>query len=280
MKRGTESHPKTLRLANLLNVELAAAIGILHLLWAHASDYAPRGDIGRWTDLEIALSVRRGVPVTEESAADLVRALLAAGWLDECPEHRLLIHDWPEHCEAYVHNRLARGRHRFADGSTPRLGRLPKLEQDTILEDYLEEEGINPGEQQGLPLSDAAKPAKPGVKPSILREWFEAFWVAYPRKRDKRRAQEFWVKKVKPDAALYRQIMDAVAAQSDGCQLAVAHPDDLTYIPYPATWLNGRRWEDALEPKSSAATQPPDQEGILLSREVTDEDIHAALGTD
>ena len=54
MKRGTPDHPKTLRLARLLGIPQAAAVGILEMLWHFTGKYAVQGDIGRFQDGEIA----------------------------------------------------------------------------------------------------------------------------------------------------------------------------------------------------------------------------------
>lgn len=72
---------------------------------------------------------------------------------------------------------------------------------------------------------------------------FARFWEAYPRKRDKPRALKTW-QKIKPDAELTESMLTAIDSwkltadwQRDGGQ----------YIPYPASWLKGRCWEDELQ---------------------------------
>lgn len=73
---------------------------------------------------------------------------------------------------------------------------------------------------------------------------FAVFWQAYPRRRGKADALKAW-KALKPDAALVEQILAAVA-------FARESPDwrreGGQFIPYPATWLRRRGWEDELEP--------------------------------
>ena len=102
MKRGTSSHPKTLALARALDVDVAQAMGILEMLCNHfAPAYCPQGDIGKWSDLEIAEGLQTTLP-----AERLVPALVRARWLDEHPKHRLVIHDWAVHSDRGVKNRL------------------------------------------------------------------------------------------------------------------------------------------------------------------------------
>lgn len=69
---------------------------------------------------------------------------------------------------------------------------------------------------------------------------FEAFWTAYPKKTHRQDAERAW-QKLAPDDALARQIVAAVRVHAE-------HPAwrDTKYVPNPATYLNGRRWDDEL----------------------------------
>lgn len=71
---------------------------------------------------------------------------------------------------------------------------------------------------------------------------FETFWKLYPRKADKVSAQKAW-KKLNPDAELIAKIVEAVENAKKSEQWK---QDGGKYIPYPATYLNHRRWEDAV----------------------------------
>ncbi len=75
---------------------------------------------------------------------------------------------------------------------------------------------------------------------SVLNCAFTAFWQAYPKKVAKSDAEKAWIK-IAPDAELQACIFAAIAS-------AKASPewqkDKGQFIPHPATWLNGRRWED------------------------------------
>lgn len=117
-------------LMDALNISKREAVGILELLWHFAAEYAPHGDIGRF-------SIRR-----IEAACDwesrkpgrLVLALLKSRWLDLIQDgkriesendhlsfchlfevvatasshHLLVVHDWHDHCEDSVHKRVKR----------------------------------------------------------------------------------------------------------------------------------------------------------------------------
>jgi hypothetical protein len=94
-------HPKTLDLAARLNVELPTAIGMLELLWAFTGKKSPQGNIGKFPDGAIARSCYwMGDPQV------FLDGLVAAGFVDEHPVHRLCIHDWADHCPRWVHAKL------------------------------------------------------------------------------------------------------------------------------------------------------------------------------
>ncbi len=71
---------------------------------------------------------------------------------------------------------------------------------------------------------------------------FTAFWGAYPNKKAKQAAWKAW-QKIKPTTELFERIMAAVDNAKKSEDWA---RDNGRYIPYPATWLNGGRWDDEL----------------------------------
>ena len=102
MKRGTPSHPKMKRLATAMDISLGYAVGIVEGLFHFTAEMAPQGNVGKWSDDEIA----DGLGCSDIDGDALVAGLLAAGWLDEDPEHRLLVHDWSEHADRGVRMRV------------------------------------------------------------------------------------------------------------------------------------------------------------------------------
>lgn len=71
-------------------------------------------------------------------------------------------------------------------------------------------------------------------------ENFSLFWNAYPKKKSKADAEKAF-KKLKPDKQLLDTMLDALEEQKRSQDWK---RDNGQFIPYPATWLNGRRWED------------------------------------
>lgn len=72
---------------------------------------------------------------------------------------------------------------------------------------------------------------------------FEFFWSAYPRKVAKEKALKSWTALgiKRPPVA---DLVAAVERQKSSTQWET---DGGKFIPYPATWLNGHRWDDELE---------------------------------
>jgi len=124
--------------------------------------------------------------------------------------------------------------------SCPAYAEASKLEKKGI--------GENRGSLFDIPVTtspgEAAPPAakltrKPKPTPDAC-PLFLRFWHAYPRKVDKSKAVKAFTN-CKPNDALLETILAAVAWQS---QSKKWQDHDGDFIPYPASWLNGRRWED------------------------------------
>ena len=90
---------------------------------------------------------------------------------------------------------------------------------------------------------------------------FAAFWSAYPRKDSKAKAKASW-DKLKPDKELVSQIMAALEQHKRSDQWT---RDGGQYIPYPATWLNQRRWED--EGITQTQPEPPKKRVCKMERD-------------
>jgi hypothetical protein len=108
MKRGTPDHWKMKDLARRLNVPVLYALpwanGIMERIWHYAEKYCVQGDIGKVPNEEIAEVCCWPI----KRANELVDALVSAKWLDISKKHRLLIHDWEDHCTDAVKKTLNR----------------------------------------------------------------------------------------------------------------------------------------------------------------------------
>ncbi len=82
-------------------------------------------------------------------------------------------------------------------------------------------------------------------------ELFSKFWKAYPKKRDKAKAQRAFLK-IKDIEKVFPIMMQALEKQKASADW---QKDSGQFIPYPTTWLNGERWEDV----EQVDIQPPAQ---------------------
>ena len=74
-------------------------------------------------------------------------------------------------------------------------------------------------------------------------EEFDKFWASYPKKVAKADARKAWLqtKDVRPDIA---KLLCAITA---ACKTEQWMKSGGSFIPYPATWLRGERWDDIHE---------------------------------
>jgi hypothetical protein len=69
---------------------------------------------------------------------------------------------------------------------------------------------------------------------------FDEFWVSYPNKKAKKKAEQSW-SKLKMTEELFKVIMSGLEKAKSSPQWK---KDDGQFIPHPTTWLNQERWND------------------------------------
>ena len=89
---------------------------------------------------------------------------------------------------------------------------------------------------------------------------FDRFWIPYPRHVAKQDAVKAWTQ-LRPGVELVDVMLAALAWQ---CRQPGWIKDGGIYVPYPATWLRGRRWED--EPFDPITAPTEADERRLLAR--------------
>lgn len=126
-------------------------------------------------------------------------------------------------------------------------------------ESYLPE----PTDKSGLKVGRNDNTPDPLLAPGLTagaagsRDPFERFWSAYPRKYQKPKARAAW-EKLAPDADLAERI---IAAASEWAAHYEAHPVEKKWIPAPANWLAGERYDEDLpevyvDAKQAAIAKP------------------------
>ena len=242
MKRETLRHPKTFDLAARLNRSRPEVLGFLTLLWDFTADVAPSGNIGKHSDGSISRACD-----WDGDPSSFIDALVAAGYLDRDPDHRLLIHDWSDHCERWVKLKLEKLGLRFAVASTERS---TEPSTDATI-------GPSPPRDQTYPTQ--TNPNLPKPNPPVranapdIGGLFSAWYAAYPRHIAKDRAAAAYGRALRKIADHRRCEIDQAAAWLLGVteQFAASQAGrasesagDLQYVPYPASWLNGGHFND------------------------------------
>lgn len=82
------------------------------------------------------------------------------------------------------------------------------------------------------------------------QEAFDAFWKAYPKKKNKVDAKKAFAKVNVP----LQTLLDAIERQKQSAQWT---KDGGQFIPYPATWLNRGAWEDEADGQEEISPPKP-----------------------
>lgn len=116
-----------------------------------------------------------------------------------------------------------------------------------------EETHVNAGPVTGARVPDKWK-TTPRPSEIDLPDGFAEFWLQYPRKIGKGAAQRAYRSALKTAqaAAIMAGCLRFAAAKASAYEIG----EDPRFTPHPATWLNGRRWEDEPEPKAVTPLKP------------------------
>src|SRR5208282_36211 len=107
--RAVPEHPKFASLKRVLGLSKFEALGVLESLWHFTGKFAPRGNVGKFSNREIEDWVEwKGKP------DHLIEALVETGWIDHHPDFRLIVHDWNVHADQTTKKQLGRTKERFA----------------------------------------------------------------------------------------------------------------------------------------------------------------------
>jgi len=133
-------------------------------------------------------------------------------------------------------SRECRARHKVLQCNT----NATQLQHDCNVEKRREDIEKEIEKDKSIKYSSASDSANADAcEPQIVDNaevWFTQFWGEYPKKKDKANAFKAF-KKVCKDEKTYETIMTALINQKK-------YWKDYQYIPYPSSWLNGKRWED------------------------------------
>lgn len=213
------THPKVIRMASALKADRFRVIGGMLAVWAVFDTHSADGHMEGYT-----------LQIMDETIGwrGFSAAMASIGWLNADDEGLSAP-------EFETHNSKSAKR-RALDSSRKMSGR----EADKTANGSWNSDGQMSASDADKTRTREELEKKKKKPPTPLPPGFEKFWEAYPRKTAKADAVKAW-EKIEPDDSLQGAILKAVARQTTWPQWA---KDEGEYVPYPASWLNGRRWED------------------------------------
>lgn len=143
----------------------------------------------------------------------------------------------------------------------PTSSRIPPL-NDTCIIKYsdntvLLQEGYGNATVEVQPNKNRKEEEK--NRKEYMHKIFEKFWSEYPKKVGKPKAEAIF-EKLNVEDALLEKMLNSIKIAKNTEQWKI---EKGKFIPYPATWLNQKRWEDEIdvccseENNSTAAVQAP-----------------------
>lgn len=224
------THRKTVRLRHLVGDR---AVEHLLRLWVAAATGAPSGRLERWTldDVEAAAA-------WEGKPGQLSEALESCGWLER-HEGTLVLHDWTIH-QPWVTGAPDRREAAIKAGKASAKKRREKYGSAQPIPNAYRTGCSNDPEPNARTPSPSPSPnkEKPPSSSSTTDPEFNSFWSAFPKKLGKLAAWKAWTKTKRPPLD---EILKVLNRQKNSDQWL---RDNGQYVPNPATWITGRRWED------------------------------------
>ncbi len=218
-----------------------STLGFLGNLWTTTMELAESGEITDWTDAYL-----REVCDASDTQVEIMELLLRHNFLEKTPENRVLVHDWLDYAGRYLTNK-------YASSNVQKLKQIWLLHGQVYGKPNASRTQVQRNRKATLPnlpnQPNQPYPTKPKRNRSALapdtidlRSIFARFYDAYPKHKARAKAYEVW-RRICPDNGLVETILAKLEeAKKSNDWLK----DGGKYIPYPASWLNGKRWEDEM----------------------------------
>lgn len=123
----------------------------------------------------------------------------------------------------------------------------PKKDQENKDQDQDQDLRHRARDRSSAPLPPPVHKSQRSAPLRASETEYNAFYARYPRKEGKKAALKAFMR-LNPDKELLARIVADVSKR-------YAHTET-RFIPHPATYLNGRRWEDEHLPPGQAAARP------------------------
>jgi hypothetical protein len=204
MRIDLQSHPKVVRILSATQSDKFRAIGGLHAVWSVFDTHSEDGFLRGYTPENLDHVI---------GWQGFSSAMIAVDWLRYVDGIGMEMPEFQEHNGKSAKRRAEDQKRKKIARSSPQSVRNVSAENGT-------KSGLEKRREENKKTNKVALPR------------FDEFWIAYPRKEAKAAAEKAWAKI--PPATV-----DLIL--SDLARRAWPEPQ---FIPLPASYLNGRRWED------------------------------------
>ncbi|MCX2693684.1 Pyocin large subunit-like protein [Pseudomonas sp. DCB_CB] len=231
MRVDLQTHPKVFRMVSALRADRLRVIGGLHVAWSIFDTHSADGVLHGYTP--DAMDAVIGWP-------GFTQAMIDVEWADIDEDGSLVMPRFDEHNGASA-------KRRANDSERKRESRKANSVRNSSAsgadKTRTREEKRREDKEQDQKTSSSGDDA----------DLFARFWKLFPRKVGKANAEKAWAK-LKVDADLFDRMATSLAAWSVSADWT---KDGGQFIPHPATWLNGKRWDDELPPAGNVHQFPP-----------------------
>lgn len=227
MRTNLWDDPRVSRLCDLTGAGEAAIVGGLYWLWAMADEHTEDGILPGLTTR--AIDRKTGIN-------GLGAALVSISWLEEHPEGVTIV--------GFEEHNGTSAKRRCVDAQTKANKRKSSTDDpsDVLNVSGQDADNLRTDSGQKTPTCGAREEKRREERKDIDSDvGFASFWSVFPNKKAKQDAFKAW-SKLKPCDALQASILKAIEIQRQGEDW---RKEGGRFIPHPATWINGRRWEDS-----------------------------------
>ena len=228
MRMELQTHPKVVRILSAIrphdvrgDTDKFRVIGGLHAVWCVFDQHSEDGVLHGYTP-----ELLDHIIGWDGFAA----AMINVGWMAYDGAETLTLPEFDEHNGKSAKRRAEDQKRKRESRSCPQSVRnLSASEADKLRT----KSGLEKRREE-------VNPPTPRKRVDDVPAGFDEFWSAYPRKVSKPQALKAW-RKLSPDTQALQAILAGIERDRRSEQWL---RDGGQFIPHPATWLNGRRWED------------------------------------
>lgn len=269
--KGLSDRAKVLALYILLGNDVGNRIGLFPINFpgiAHANDWPQKTSAERTALKKDFLDVCRCFAWQYDEVAEVLfirshfkycpmhHGLQLTGCLKDlsCLPETYLVHAWAKNAKTLIKKETSPKKTK--ENPNPKPTNLHRI-FDEIVGPILAKIPKPDGATAPVPEAPAAKPTP---KPEPKDYKFDEFWEVWPKHVARPAAERAWAK-LKPDSALRDKIVDDVRTRARSTNWT---KEDGQFIPHPATYINGRRWEDEATTNGQPPTNSVFEEGLKL----------------